>query len=66
MTQAEWLAEIGKVADELGYGISEITPGSIELHPLRPNDAATIRLETIFLSGDELRRILRPLREADR
>jgi hypothetical protein len=49
----EWMADIGAAAEELGYGITGLRPGDIEL--VAQQDDVTIRIESVFLSGDLLR-----------
>lgn len=53
MALPEWLADIGKAADDLGYGILNISPDSITL--VGRQDEVTIVLESHFLNGDLLR-----------
>lgn len=56
MTPSEWLADIGKAAEELGYGITELTPFRISL--VERQGDAEITIESRMLSGDFLRRHL--------
>lgn len=60
MYQAEWMAEIGKAADELGLGILELEPGRIRFRPARRKADVTVTVESVFLSGDLLRSLVRP------
>lgn len=61
-TQETWLAEIGRAAEELGYGIRALEPDRIELMPFRENHDMTVVLRGRFLSGDVMRTFLRDLR----
>jgi hypothetical protein len=54
---ATWLRELGEAADELGYGVVEIRPGSIELGA----GDLTVSVESILLSGALLREVIRPI-----
>ena len=55
MSATEWLTEIGKAADDLGYGIVSLELGRIAL--VR-NGHASIVIETALLTGSLLRELL--------
>lgn len=63
MTPAEWMAEIGKAAEDLGYGVLRLEPSEIALIDLRTNTEIT--LETRLLSGGILRELLQPRRNTE-
>jgi hypothetical protein len=56
MSPAEWLADLGLAAEELGYGITELRPSRVEL--VAKQSDVTITVESVFLSGDWLRKHL--------
>jgi hypothetical protein len=60
MNQSDWLREIGEAADELGYGITDLTPNSIQMVRLGQSEVK-VEIESIFLSGNLLRNVLRPV-----
>jgi hypothetical protein len=59
--QTKWMTDIGRAADELGYGIEKLEPRYIRLTPIRSDDRVTVEIESVFLSGDSLRRWLKPV-----
>ena len=56
-TQADWLHSIGKATDDLGYGIAYLDPSQIEVLAL-DEPSLRIRIDSMFLSGDLIRRVL--------
>lgn len=64
MTSEEWLLDIGRAVDELGYGIVRLEPNSITLTARRHPDVE-IEITSVFLSGESLRRWLRPIRSGE-
>ena len=59
MTPTDWLTDLGKAADELGYGITSIEPSRITL--IQQQGDAEITVESHFLSGDFLRSHLKAI-----
>jgi hypothetical protein len=63
--QAEWARDLFEAAEELGYLVEEVRLGEVTLLPSHSHagydDAIIVR--SIVLSGDHLRRVLRPLPE---
>ena len=60
--QGAWLAELGRVAEELHLGIVELRVGEITLHDFA-NSETEITIRSLFLSGDLIRRTVRPAEE---
>ena len=55
---SEWMADIGKAADELGYGVTRLEPRAVDL--VHIDSGMEITIESVFLSGDWLRQTLVP------
>ena len=68
MKQEDWLRDIGKAADDLGYGVTFLEPRQVEIIPVRDQREIRIRIDSIFLNGDLLRELLatRPAPEDDK
>lgn len=64
---AEYLADIGRAADELGYHVERIEATEIVLVPVDIADI-TVRIEARYLpvTGEVMRRYLRPVSKRDR
>ena len=56
MSPVEWITDIAKAADELGYSILSIAPRQVRLVSTR--GGVEIMLESVFLSGDLIRSAL--------
>jgi hypothetical protein len=60
MTSEQWLADIGKAADELGFHIESIPSfRQIRLVPMYGKVEITIEIDSVILGGDALRALLR-------
>ena len=61
----EWFADIGRASEELGLFVESMTNGTITLiDPTPKTGEVRIIIESRpFLSGAEIRRIIRPLEE---
>ncbi len=68
-SMAEWMADLGKAAEELGYGIRSIGPSSDRTYHgtevvLEGVDhiATRVSITSVLMSGPLLRRLLVPLK----
>lgn len=62
MSAETFLGDIGKAADDLGFGIESIDLGQVVLRPHGKNLhwSVVIQGRVIVITGDTLREILRP------
>jgi hypothetical protein len=58
MSTSEWLAEIGRAADELGWLVEEVSYGRITLRLKRRPDVMIV-IDSPKMSGALLRELLR-------
>lgn len=61
-SQAEWLSELAHAAEDLGYIIERFDERSVTLAPSDGSTREHITFESIFMSGDYLRSVLKPVR----
>ena len=59
MSTAEWFADLGKAAEDLGYGIKEVGPSTITL--IARQTDAEVTIDSYRISGILLRSLLVPI-----
>lgn len=65
MKQEDWMADIGKACDELGYGVTDLRPGDVEMIRLHKGGEVRVRIESYLLTGDLIRQVLAPVKRTN-